>query len=55
VALGMFICNGACTARLFMEGAVADKIFMVHPESSIAVPFMDANSVGGVQSKVKVN
>jgi hypothetical protein len=55
VSLGMLTCKGTCAARLFMQGAAADKTFMVHPESSIAVLFIDANDVGGVQSKVKEN
>jgi hypothetical protein len=53
--LGMLTCNGTCAARLFMHGAVADKKLLVQPESSIAVSFIDANDVGGVQSKVKAN
>jgi hypothetical protein len=28
---------------------------LVHPESSIDVPFIDANNFGGVQSKAKAN
>jgi hypothetical protein len=53
--LGMFTCNGACAARLFMHDAVADKKLRVQPESSIAVSFIDTDDVGGVQSKVKAN
>jgi hypothetical protein len=51
----MLTCNGTCTTRLFMHGAVADKKLLVQPESSIAVSFIDTYDVGGVQSKVKVN
>jgi hypothetical protein len=53
VPLGMLTCNGTYAARLFMHGAVADKKLRVHPESSIAVAFVDTVDVGGVQSKVK--
>jgi hypothetical protein len=49
VPLGMFTCNGTCAAHLLMQGAVADKKMLVHPDSSIAVSFIDANNVGGVQ------
>jgi hypothetical protein len=52
VLLGMLTCNGTCAARLFMHGDVADKKMFVQPESSIAVSFIYANDVGGVQSKV---
>jgi hypothetical protein len=38
-----------------MHGAVADKKLLVQPEYSIAVSFIDADDVGGVQSKVKAN
>jgi hypothetical protein len=38
-----------------MQGATAEKNLLVHPESSIAVSFIDAIDVGGVQSKVKAN
>jgi hypothetical protein len=31
------------------------KKMLVHPESSIALSFIDDNDVGGVQSKVKSN
>jgi hypothetical protein len=55
VQLGMLTCNGTCAARLFVHGAVADKKMLVQPGSSIAVSFIDANNVGGVQSKVKSN
>jgi hypothetical protein len=38
-----------------MCGDVADKKMLVHPESSIAVSFINVNDVDGVQSKVKAN
>jgi hypothetical protein len=37
-----------------MHGDVANKL-LVQTESNIAVSFIDANDVGGVQSKVKAN
>jgi hypothetical protein len=55
VTLGMLTCNGTCAARLFMDGAVADKKLCVLPESSIDVPFIVIVYVVGVQSKDKVN
>jgi hypothetical protein len=55
VPLGMLTCNGTRAARLFMQGAVADKKLLVQPESSIAVSFNMTVDVGGVQSKVKAN
>jgi hypothetical protein len=51
----MLTCNSTCAACLFIQGDVADKKLLVHPESSIAVSFIDANDVGGEQSKVKAN
>jgi hypothetical protein len=51
----MLTCNGTCAARLFIQGAAADKKLKVYPESSIAVLLIDAKDVYGVQSKVKAN
>jgi hypothetical protein len=55
VPLDMLACNGTCTTHVCMHGAVADKKMLVEPVSSIAVSFIDADHVVGVQSKVKVN
>jgi hypothetical protein len=38
-----------------MQGDIAEKQMLVHPESSIVLSFIYANDVGGVQSKVKSN
>jgi hypothetical protein len=51
VPLGMFTFSGTCTACLSLHGAAVDKKLLVHPESRIAVSFVGAFVVVGVQSK----
>jgi hypothetical protein len=49
--LGMFTLSGMCAACLSLHGAAADNKLLVHPESRIAVSFVGAFVVVGVQSK----
>jgi hypothetical protein len=51
VPLGMFTLSGTWAACLSLHGASADKKLLVHPESRIAVSFVGALVVVGVQSK----
>jgi hypothetical protein len=45
----MFTFSGTCAACLLLHGAAADNKFMVHPEARIAVSFVAAFVVVGVQ------
>jgi hypothetical protein len=51
VPLGIFTLSGVCAACLSLHGAAADKKLLVHPESRIAVSYVGAFVVVGVQSK----
>jgi hypothetical protein len=45
VPLGMLTLSVTCAACLSLHGAVADKNFLVHPESRIAVSFVVTSEV----------
>jgi hypothetical protein len=47
----MLTLSGTCAACLLLNGAVADKNLLVHPESRIAVSFIFTSLKDGVQSK----
>jgi hypothetical protein len=55
VPLGILRLNGMCDARLMVNGAVAHKKILVHPESRIAVSSVVAVNMVGLQSKVNAN
>jgi hypothetical protein len=50
----MLTLSGTCASCLLLQGAVADKKLMVHPESRIAVSFVVTLVKDGVQSKNSV-
>jgi hypothetical protein len=47
----MLALSGTCTSCLLLQGAVADKKLLVHPESRIPVSFVVASVKDGFQSK----
>jgi hypothetical protein len=47
----MLTLSGTCAACLLLHGAVADKKWLVQPESKIALSFVVISVNYGVQSK----
>jgi hypothetical protein len=55
ITIGIFTLSRMCAACLLVHGDGADKKLLVHPESKIAVSYVVAVKINGVQSKANAN